>query len=41
MREGIYVYLQQIHIVVQQKLAHYKAISLQLKINLKNNFKIL
>ena len=29
--EGIYVYLEQLHTVVQQKLTHYKAILLQLK----------
>ena len=27
-REGIYVYIQLIHFVVQQKLTHYKAIIL-------------
>ena len=37
-REGIYVYLQMIHAVVQQKPPqHYNAIILQLKIN--TNFK--
>ena len=35
-REGIYVYLWLIHIVLQQKpIQHCKAIILQLKINLK------
>ena len=35
-REGIYVSIQLIHVVVQQKLIQYcKAIILQLKINLK------
>ena len=35
-REGIYVSIQLIHVVVQQKLTQYcKAIILQLKINLK------
>ena len=34
-REGIYVYLNLIHVVVQQKLTqHCKAIILQLKIKL-------
>ena len=33
-REGIYTYIQLIHIVVQQKLTqHYRAIILQLKTN--------
>ena len=37
--EGIYVYLQLIHIVVWQRpIQHYKAIVLQLKINLKRKF---
>ena len=36
-REGIYVYILLIHVIVQQKLIqHCKAIILQLKINLKN-----
>ena len=40
-REGIYLYLQLIHIAVQQKLTqHCKAIILQLKINLKINKKL-
>ena len=31
-REGFYIYLQLIHVVVQQKLAHHcKAITLRLK----------
>jgi len=32
-REGIYVYLQLIHTGIQQKLIHWKAIILQIKIN--------
>ena len=37
-REGLYVYLWLIHVVIQQKpTQHCKAIILQLKINLKNN----
>ena len=38
--EGIYVYLELIHVVGQQKLTlHCKAIILQLKINFKNLLK--
>ena len=38
-REGMCVYLQLIHIVLQQKLIqHCKAIILQLKINFKNAY---
>ena len=39
MREGIYVHLGLIHVVVWQKPTHFKATILQLKINLKNIFK--
>lgn len=31
MREGICIYIKLIHVVVQQKQTHYKAITLQLK----------
>ena len=39
MREGIYVHLVLIHVVVWQKPTHFKATILQLKINLKNILK--
>ena len=35
-REGIYIYLQLIHVIWQKPIQHCKAIILQLKINLKN-----
>ena len=39
-REGLYVYLQLIHVDVWQKLTqYYKAMILQLKINLNKFFK--
>ena len=31
-KDGIYIYVYLIHVAVQQKLTHYKAIILQLKI---------
>ena len=36
-REEMYIYLQLIHIVVEQKLTHCKAIILQQKINFKKS----